>query len=173
MKRITLNNGSFPINIIPLIGSKIHQGLIGVAGIFLLAMVTLTCANICSRLIWMPIRGTFELMGFFGATTTAFALGYTQMKKGHISVDVLINTFSPKTRRILDSINNSIGLLFFSFLGWRIAEKAVVLKKTQEVSETLRFPYYPFTMGVAFGCVVLAGVMLRDLIIGLSKEDYR
>jgi TRAP-type C4-dicarboxylate transport system permease small subunit len=112
-------------------------------------------------------------MGFCGAITTALALGYTQMKKGHIAVDVLINTFSPKTRRILDSVNNGIGLLFFMLLGWQLAEKAVVLKNAQEVTETLRFPYYPFTMGVALGCVVLAGVLFRDLLHSIRKENSR
>jgi TRAP-type C4-dicarboxylate transport system permease small subunit len=161
------------MKIIALICSKIHHGLICVAGAALLLMILLTCANIVSRLIWMPIRGTFELMGFLGAIAAALALGYTQMKRGHIAVDVLINSFSPRTRRVLESFNAGIGLLFFTLLGWQLTEKAVVLKKAQEVSETLRFSYYPFTLGVALGCVVLAGVLFRDLLHGIRKEISR
>ena len=71
-----------------------------IGGFFLVAMVLMTCANIFSRNVWVPIKGTFELMGLFGAIVTAFALGHTQLSKGHIAVDVLINTFSEKTQKI-------------------------------------------------------------------------
>ena len=83
----------------------INQIFIWVAGFFLSAMIVLTCANIFFRLIWGPIRGTYELMGYFGAIVTAFALGYTQIKKGHISVDILVLRFSAKTQRALQSLS--------------------------------------------------------------------
>ena len=152
------------------IGARIHQVIICLAGIFMVAMMLLTSANIICRLLWMPIRGTFELMGFFGAIAAAFALGYTHMNNGHIAVDVLINRFSIRTRRILDGINNGIGFLFFVLLSWHLSQKALVLYHAQEVSETLRFPYYPFIMGVALGCLVLAAIMFRGLAKGFRKE---
>ncbi|MBW1713476.1 MAG: TRAP transporter small permease subunit, partial [Deltaproteobacteria bacterium] len=75
--------------------------LVWVGGVFLVAMVVLTCANIFLRLVWLPLRGTFELMGFFGAVVAAFALGFTQIRRGHIAVDVLVDTFSTKTKRLV------------------------------------------------------------------------
>ena len=143
-----------------------------IGGAFLVAMVLLTCANILSRNVWVPIKGTFELMGYFGAIVTAFALGYTQLNKGHIAVDVLINTFSSKTKRFLQIINNGVCAVFFAIAAWQIAVKATTLMKTGEVTETLRIIYYPFTYAVAFGCLVLALVMLTDLLRALipNKE---
>jgi len=67
------------------------------AGLILIVMVLLTCANIVFRMFWVPVSGTYELMGFAGAMLTAFALAYTQIKKGHIAVDVLVNVFQPKS----------------------------------------------------------------------------
>ena len=81
------------------ISDWLNRLLAWMAGAFLLGMVLLTCANILCRIFWVPIRGTFELMGFSGAVVTAFALGYTQMKKGHISVDVLVEKFPSLHRR--------------------------------------------------------------------------
>jgi len=144
-----------------------------IGGLFLVAMVLLICANIFSRNVWVPIKGTFELMGFFGAVVTAFALGYTQMSKGHIAVDVLINTFSEKTRRVLQTVNNGICTVFFGIAAWQIAMKATTLMKTGEVTETLRIIYYPFTYAVAFGCLVLALVMLTDLLKNLIPPKER
>ena len=153
---------------------KINRFLIRVltftGGLFLVAMVLLTCANIFSRNVWVPIKGTFELMGFFGAVVTAFALGYTQMNKGHIAVDVLINTFSSNTRKWLQVINNGVCTVFFSIAAWQVAVKAGTLMETGEVTETLRIIYYPFTYAVAFGCLVLALVMLTDLLKSLIPQ---
>ena len=141
----------------------LNKMLTGLAGLCLLAMIGLTCANIFLRLFGMPVRGTFELMGFLGATVTAFALGYTQLKRGHIAVDVLINTFSRRTRLFLSTLNNAVCMAFFLLIAWQLSEKAHTLHQTGEVSETLRIIYYPFTYGVALGCLLLALVFAADL----------
>jgi len=142
----------------------LNRSLSWIGGVFLVGMIVLTCGNIVFRLVWVPIRGTFELMGYFGAIVTAFALGYTQMKRGHISVDVLVNTFSDKRRKVVDTINYTVCFLFFGVAAWQIAVKATTLMNTGEITETLRIIYYPFTYGVALGCAVLSLLLFTDLI---------
>ncbi len=149
----------------------LSQLLTWLAGIFLVAMILLTCANISCRLVWVPIRGTFELMGFFGAIVTTFALGYTQTRRGHVAVDVLVSTFSKKTRTLLNMISDAICLVFFVIAAWQIADKATTLMNTGEVTETLRIIYYPFTYAVAFGCAVLAHVFLTELLRPVFPEE--
>ncbi len=152
---------------------RLTRVLLWMGSFFLVAMIVLTCMNILLRLVWIPVKGTFELMGFFGAIVTAFALSYTQKRRGHIAVDILINTFSEKTRRIVDIINHTICCLFFCIAAWQIAVKATTLLHTGEITETLRIIYYPFTYGVAFGCVVLSLILFQDLVktIIAKKED--
>ena len=149
--------------------------LLILGGGVMIAMILLTNGNILLRLVWMPIRGTFELMGFCGAVVAAFALAYTQSTGGHISVDVLINTFTRRTRGILRSVNDVLCLLFFVLVAWQIGERAATLCRTGEVTETLRIIYYPFTYAVAFGFGVLALWFLVDLIRQLrpGKEESR
>lgn len=151
----------------------LNRMLIWIAGIFLGAMIFLTCANIFLRVVWAPVRGTFELMGYFGAIVTAFALGYTQIGRGHIAVDILVLRFSGKIQRILNGINYFICMIFFAFAGWQIAKWATTLWKTGEITETLRIIYYPFTYGVALGCFVLSLVLLVDLLKVLIEEKER
>jgi TRAP-type C4-dicarboxylate transport system permease small subunit len=142
----------------------LNEVLIWIAGVFLVTMILLTCSNIFLRLVWTPIRGTFELMEFFGAIVTAFALGYTQIHRGHIGIDIVVNQCSEKTQRIINTISYFICMVFFSVAGWQIARWATVLRKTGEVTETLRIIFYPFTYAVAFGCIILALVLLVDLL---------
>ncbi|MBW2128963.1 MAG: TRAP transporter small permease subunit [Deltaproteobacteria bacterium] len=136
--------------------------LVWIASFFLGAMIFLTCGNIFLRAVWLPLRGTFELMGYFGA-----------IGRSHIAVDILVLRFSKKTRKILNGVNYLICTVFFSIVAWQIAKHATTLWKTGEVTETLRFAYYPFTYGVSLGCLVLALVMFVDflqLLIGDKGE---
>ena len=158
------------MNMLNTVNSFLNKLLVFLGGLFLVGMIVLTCANIISRLIWVPIIGTFELMGFFGAIVTAFALGYTQVKRGHIAVDVLVNTFSDKVKKILQMISDLICCIFFLFAAWQLAIKATTLMKTGEVTETLQVIYYPFTYAVAFGCFVLSLTLLTTLMKAILPD---
>ncbi|MBT8370921.1 MAG: TRAP transporter small permease [Deltaproteobacteria bacterium] len=142
----------------------LNQTFLLIAGAFMAAMILITCANIFLRIVWVPIKGTFELMGFFGAVATAFVLGYTQMKKAHISVDILVNGFSQRIRTVFNGINHFVCMIFFAALGWQISRLATTIWKTGEITETLRIVYYPFIYGVAIGCFLLALVLLVDFL---------
>jgi TRAP-type C4-dicarboxylate transport system permease small subunit len=141
-----------------------NRVLMFAAGVFMIAMIALTCANILLRTFWVPIDGTFELMGYFGAVVTAFALGYTQKMNGHIAVDVLFNLFPRRGKLAIQALNHTICLIFFGMVAWRISRYASTLWSTGEITETLGIIYYPFVYCVALGCAVLALVFLIDLI---------
>lgn len=137
-------------------------------GLALVGMICLTCFNIGLRLVWFPVRGTFELMGFFGALTVAFALGFTQLKKGHISVDILVDVFPAPVKRLVRALNSLLLSVFIFLCAWQLAKKAGILWETGEVTETLEIVYYPFTYAVALGCAFLALVFLADLLKALT-----
>ncbi len=153
------------------VNKVVNDVLMWVAGFMLAVMIILTCANIFCRLVWLPIRGTFELMGYFGAVVTAFALGYTQIKKGHIAVDIVVLGFPPRVRAVLNSINCGICATFFVIVGWQIWRYATNLWRTGEVTETLRIIYFPFTYAVALGCFALAFVFLVQLLSSLMGGE--
>ncbi|MFH1350653.1 MAG: TRAP transporter small permease [Pseudomonadota bacterium] len=150
------------------------QALAWIAGFFLVAIVFLTCSNIFFRITWKPVMGAVELMGYFGAIVTAFALGYTQMKGGNVSVDLFVQRFPRKHQKILTGINQLICMIFFVIVSWQIAKFATKLLTTGEVTETLRIIYYPFTYGAAIGCVFLSFVFLTEFLKSLlGKEEDR
>jgi TRAP-type C4-dicarboxylate transport system permease small subunit len=146
------------------ISRVLSQILVWFGGVFLVAMILLTCSNIFLRVVWIPVKGTFELMGFFGALVTAFDLGYTQIKRGHIAVDIVVTRFSEKTRGILNGVNYLVCFVFFAIASWRMAQWASTLWKTGEITETLRIVFYPFTYAVALGCFILALVLFVDFL---------
>lgn len=142
----------------------LNKILLIIAGVMLLAMMLLTCSNILLRMVWVPVKGTFELMGFFGAVLTTFSLGYTQIQKGHILVDILTVRFPDRAQNAINLIGHFISMSFFILVAWQITTWATTLRTTGEVTETLRIIYYPFTYAAAFGCGVLALAFLIDFL---------
>ena len=138
----------------------LNKVLTFIAGLALAAMILITCGNILLREVWLPIKGTFELLGLFGAVTAAFALGYTQKFRMHIAVTILVDKFSTRTRQVLTVINNLMCMIFFGLAAWQITSWSTVLIEEGELTETLRIPFYPFTLATAFGCAVLALIFL-------------
>lgn len=153
------------------ISNVLNQVLLWIGGLFLLAMITITGANIVLRLFGLPLRGTFELMGYFGAVVTAFALGYTQIKRVHIAVDIVVLRFSKKTQKILHAVNHLVCMVFFIIVTWQVSKYATTLWETGEVTETLQIVYYPFTYAVALGCLILAFTFFVDFLKSIFGDQ--
>lgn len=151
--------------------SLLQKALMALAAFFLLAMVGLTCADIVSRLVWRPIPGVYELMGYFGALVVACALGYTQRKKDHLAVDIITSRFPPAVQRVLDMVNRFACMLFAGLACRQIWRVADTLRQTGEVTETLRIIYYPFTYLTAAGFGLLAFVFFVELLKAAGGQD--
>ena len=142
----------------------INRGALAVGGACLAGMALLTCANILLRIVWVPIQGTYELMGYFGALVAALALAHTQLRRGHIAVDVLVVRMPRRVQRVLNGLNGLICMALFGLAARQLIVKALVLRASGEVTETLRIVYYPFALAVALGCFLLALVLLGEFL---------
>lgn len=151
--------------------SLLQKVLMALAAFFLLAMMGLTCADIVSRQFWVPIKGVYELMGYFGALVVACALGYTQRKKDHISVDIITTLFPMPVQRFLDIVNRFVCMLFACLACWQVWRVADTLRQTGEITETLRIIYYPFTYLVSAGFGLLAFVFFVELLKAARGQE--
>lgn len=146
---------------------NLNQGLIKltlvVGGIFLLAMLGLTCYNIFMRPFKLGISGVYEVMGYFGAMVISSGLAFTQSKKAHLHVDLIVNSYPKFIRAVTCWINHALCLFLAAIATWQIGLKGWIFYSTGEVSETLKLPYYFFTFGAAAGFGVLALLFLADL----------
>jgi len=136
----------------------------------LLLMMFLTVGDVVGRYFFtLPIPGTFELTNFMLALVVFFSVGYTQIRRGHISIDVIVSRFSPRTQAIIDSITYLFSLGLFSLVTWQSAVHANRLFEGHNVSGILSLPIYPFLIAVAFGSLLFCVVMLVDLLSSLAK----
>ncbi|MBI9110729.1 TRAP transporter small permease [Maridesulfovibrio ferrireducens] len=142
-----------------------------IAGTALTAMVVLACANMVFRATWVPVKGTFELMGFLGAVAAGFSLAFSQLYKSHIAVGLFFNKFPKPMQIFLDALSGGASCVFFALCAREAAKWGMFLYDLGEVSETLGIEFYPFVFFVAFGCVMMSWVLLLDLVRTLSGKE--
>ncbi|WP_432738198.1 TRAP transporter small permease [Maridesulfovibrio sp. FT414] len=145
--------------------------LAGVAGTALTVMIVLACANMVSRAVYIPVKGTFELMGYLGAVTAGFSLGFSQLHRSHIAVGLLFRRFPVPVQRLLDVVSGAASCVFFVFCANETTKWGMFLLDLGEVSETLGVPFYPFVFAVAFGCVAMAFVLLLDIVRTIRGQE--
>jgi TRAP-type transport system small permease protein len=153
-----------PIKIIHIIGCTV-----------LFLLIFLTVSDVVGRYLagrvpgFQPVPGTFELTEFSLVAIVFASIGYTQLLKGHISIDALTNLFPQRARAVIDTVNCLLSLAVVALVAWQSVLFAVRLYHGHDVSGTLGIPIYPFALLVAFGSLVFCMAMLVSFLRSLAK----
>jgi len=142
----------------------LNKGIAFFAGIALVAMMLVTVGEMVLRMFGRPMAGTIEVVAWLAAVTTALALGYTQMHKGHVSIDLFMNRIAPRLRAVLNMLVYLAATALFTLVTWHIFRHAGVLKATGSLSETMKVIVYPWVYVTSLGCGGLTLVLLVDFI---------
>jgi len=140
------------------------------SGIAVLILTGIAAGNMLLRIVYVPINGSYELIGFFGAVATGLALGYTQIRKDHIIVTIFSDRYPKKVTPFLDGLNYVVNTFFFILVAWQTFKWGLKIEKTGELSETLKIIFHPFVYCVALGFAALALTLFIDLLRLFYKE---
>ena len=157
------------------VASLPNKGLHWVAMIVLLLLMFLTVADVVGRYLvgfipgFGPVPGSFELTEFMLAVIVLTAIGHTQMKRGHISIDILVSHFSSRVQAIMDAVTDFVTLAMFALVTWRTVKYAQLLYESNDVSGVLRLPVYPFLIIAAIGTFMFSLAMLSSTLRTLRK----
>ena len=130
-----------------------------VASAALVAMMLLTCSDVFMRYLFnSPITGTYDLVGLLGAVLASFAMPYTMLKKGHVAVEILIQSLSRGKQLVIETFTHLLGISLFLVLVWQAILLSRDMKAAGEVTPTLLLPFYPilYCMAVCFFGLCLA-----------------
>ena len=144
------------------ISALLNKGLAFVAGCCLIAMMLVTVGEMVFRMFGKPMAGTVETIGWLAAVTTAFALGYTQIHQGHVSIDLFTNRLNPRLRAVINILVYLASTALFTVVTWNIFRHAGVLKQSGSLSETMKVIVYPWVYLVSLGCAGLTLALLVD-----------
>jgi TRAP-type C4-dicarboxylate transport system permease small subunit len=147
----------------------VAQRLDMVAAIAIVAMMSLTCADVVLRLFRKPIPGTYEIVSFLGAVAVSFAIAHTSAEKGHVAVNLIVRVLPKRVQGIIESIVSLSGIILFALIAWQSVLYGMDCQRTGEVSLTLQLPFYPVIYGVALGTAAVCLVLLVDLVNAIAR----
>ena len=165
------------------VSKRIAKAFYIVAGAAIVVMMLLTVFDVAMRLCvtlnqshgWVflghfkPIAGTYELVGFLGSMAVAFAMAHTSIKKGHVSVSLIVRLLPPRLQAAIRGMTGMGALIFFALIVWQSMVYANHLIDSGEVSLTLQLPFYPFVWGIGLGAFAVCLVLLVDLFRNAAK----
>ena len=147
----------------------ISRGLLGIAGVALLAIVLLVAANIVMRQLASSYGGTSEIVGWLTAVVVSLSLGYSQLNKAHVELDILVGRFPERLQAAIQALVSVVSLLFFTMVAFRLWEYGHGVMERGVVSQTLRVVIYPVIYVVSLGFSAFCLALLADVFSSFNK----
>lgn len=138
--------------------------LLLISGLTLAFMFLFTLTDVIMRGFGKPIVGDFEVISFLGAVVIGFALPYTSMVKGHISVDAFMALLPAKLSDRIQVFTRVLAIALFLWIAWNFVLMSLDLIRNNEVTPVFRMPYYPISFGLAFCCLLQCVTFLTQII---------
>lgn len=135
-----------------------------VGQIALFFCMAIIVTNVISRIPWKPIPGTVELVELSGAVLLGMSVAYTAAMKGHIMVGVFVDRLRPRAQAIFDIVTYGLSLYFSFILARETLVYAGRMMARGYATPNLMLPVYPAIYLVAFGFIMLALVVFKDLL---------
>jgi len=136
----------------------------------LVAMFGLIVADIIGiKFFKHPIPGAIEMVGVLGVVVTAFAIAFTQVRRGHIQVEFFVMRLPKRAQAGVTALVSLLGIALFGLLAWQSYDFGRTLQVTGEVSMTQRIPFYPFVYAIAFCCLPICLLLVVDFLKSVTK----
>ena len=131
--------------------------LAGIAGIGILAMMTVTCVDVVMRKFGSSLTGAMDVVALSGAVTIACALPYTTAVKGHVAIEYFFHKLHRRGRVIVDSASRVFLIGVFALVCWECFRYGHKLYASGEVTMTVKIPIFwvPYVVALSSGMVAL------------------
>ena len=140
-----------------------------VVGMICLGLVMLVVTvGVVSRLLGHPLLGTVELAEIIHFVVILFAFAYTQSKKEHISIGLLVDRFSPKVQLIFDNIAHVLTVSVCMVISYVFFTISMEEMKTTLL---LDFPFQILKIIVTIGFFVWGLVSLSQIRFKTPPEQ--
>jgi TRAP-type C4-dicarboxylate transport system permease small subunit len=144
---------------------RLLRGAIGVANVMslvaLVGMTLVTVIDVAGRyLLNRPLPGALELSELLMVFLVFGAFAVTELRNGHIDIDVVVTRLPPRGRALSESLAALLSTAFWGAITWRTALHAQNVWQAGETTPNLSLPIAPFVW------VATAGTLLFTLALG-------
>ncbi|MBM3527136.1 MAG: TRAP transporter small permease [Alphaproteobacteria bacterium] len=145
------------------------RGLALAAGGIMLLLMLVTVLDVVMRYVFnRPLASAWEFTEFSMALIVFLGIAYCGWTGGHIAVDVFAKWLDRPALRYLPSILSFIGAALFALIAIRATMETIAT--IEQVSNMLRWPFFPFRFTVAFGSAIFAVVLFIQGIQSAAQQ---
>lgn len=131
----------------------------------LLVLMLQGAADVIGRYLFnKPIIGTMERGELLLALMVFLSWGHTQIKKGHVNVELFISRFPPRAQVITNFATTFLALVLFSLIAWQGALSAKATYESGRLVYVIHWPLAPFQFFVPLGALILCLVLIVELV---------
>lgn len=146
---------------------KVSAGLNKISMLMVFLMMLLMVVDISLRQITgSPILGSYELVEGLMVVLVFFSFAQTQVKKGHIAVDMITHAMPQKVRMFFNIIVLTCAVGMTIIMTYASVGQAENVLNTHLTSAVLLFPLFPFYCVVVIGLAFLG----MEFIVDLAKS---
>jgi len=144
-------------------------------GLGLLALMFLfTTTDVILRYLFnRPIIGGLDITELMMVVVTFTGIAYVQVKKGHVSVNILVSRLPQRAQDVLESVNLTVALVLFALMTWQTAVQSQSWRVSEQTTATIGIPIHPFAIIIYIGCGLLCLVLISDLLKSLARVSER
>lgn len=152
---------------------KVSEVFDKMSRIVLLLLTILCCANIIARLIYKPFSFTYDLMCLMATLAVSFSLPLCTMNKGHVAIDLVVNMFPEKVRKVIEMICSVISICIFFMVDYWLVRYTLGTITNNLSSITNMIPYWPFASCITLSFFMFTIVLINGFLKLLRKEDNK
>lgn len=155
---------------------RICQVGVSVSSIALFCMMLLSNSDVVGRYFFLrPIEGTFEMVGVLLVIVASCGLGWCQLLKGNIMIDIVYKRFGRRGRAILDIFTFLTSIAVCVIVAWQasLIVGEYIVKEVGARTSSLGVILWPFVLLMALGFALVAIVFITDFIGAIRRTFQR
>ena len=136
------------------------------------AMMLVTVIDVSGRYFFSkPLDGSVELVGILLVIAGSWGLGFCQLLKGHVRINLLTDFFPERIQGIIMLLAYAIAISMTSVITWKTLQRTYLYyhKTLGATTERLSMPYWPFMLALAIGMGWVCFIFIIDFIKTLRE----
>ncbi len=148
---------------------QLNSYLLKIALYLSLLMMFFTVGDVLGRLLFKPVPGIFELTRYSLALIVFTSLGWSQIHKVHIAIDLFVSRLPILWQNIIDVFNYFLASITFFLAFWQMSAYTGRLIETSVITSVLRIHIFPFVLVSAIGVLFFTLALFSDFLHAVKK----
>jgi TRAP-type C4-dicarboxylate transport system permease small subunit len=150
----------------------VARSMTAIGAVMLSIIMFVSIADIAGRnLLRKPVEGTHEIVSLLVVVVGVLGMGYCQLVKGNVNIDVVTKRLSHRGQAILNSISYLIAIGVCTIIAWQMLLRTWDYMHRTLGSETviLGIPFWPFMLLTAVCFIWVLAIFCLDFYKALRE----